>query len=250
MDDLDDFVIENSNSQLKTKKCNNTHAKVKTSEEQETLTISSKWEGSKLVEEIKKAYPCQILFQNSKIFLPDFKLPGGCHVLIIEEINYVGGQKSYKQNLTKFYKFFKSTPTVVICIRSEVTRRDFSNLQIYCVVELGLPLVPVRSIHQIPQLVHQLILKEERPGKKIARNPYKFGTTTSTESSIIQKSFDKEAESLLQKVPGLGDKKASILVKHFPTLRDLLEANQSQLSQAIGQSSASTVWNFFNPKNS
>ena len=64
MDDLDDFVIKNSNSQLKTKKCNNTHAKVKTSEEQETLTISSKWEGSKLVEEIKKAYPCQILFQK------------------------------------------------------------------------------------------------------------------------------------------------------------------------------------------
>ena len=64
MDDLDDFVIKNSNSQLKTKKCNNTHAKVKTSEEQEILTISSKWEGSKLVEEIKKAYPCQILFQK------------------------------------------------------------------------------------------------------------------------------------------------------------------------------------------
>ena len=73
--------------------------------------------------------------------------------MIIEEINYAGGQKSYKQNLTKFYKFFKSSPTVVICIRSEVTRRDFSNLQIYCVVELGLPLVPVRSIRQIPQLV-------------------------------------------------------------------------------------------------
>ena len=98
--------------------------------------------------------------------------------------------------------------------------------------------------------VFLILQKEERPGKKIARNPYKFGTTTSTESSIIQKSFDKEAESLLQKVPGLGDKKASILVKHFPTLRDLLEADQSQLSQAIGQSSASTVWNFFNPKNS
>ena len=88
--------------------------------------------------------------------------------------------------------------------------------------------------------------KEERPDRKIARNPYKFGTTTT--ESIIQKSFDKEVESVLQKVPGLGEKKASILVKHFPTLRDLLQADQSQLSQAIGQSSASTVWNFFNPK--
>ena len=107
-------------------------------------------------------------FFSSKHFLPDFKLPGGCHVLIIEEINYAGGQKSYKQNLTKFYKFFKSSPTVVICIRSEVTRRDFSNLQIYCVVELGLPLVPVRSIHQIPQLVHQLILVD------IFRKIFKF----------------------------------------------------------------------------
>ena len=97
-------------------------------------------------------------FFRSKNFIPDFKLPGGCHVLIIEEINYAGGQKSYKQNLTKFYKFYKSTPTAVICIRSEVTARDFKDLQIYCVVELGLPLVPVRSIHQIPQLVHQLIL--------------------------------------------------------------------------------------------
>ena len=63
MDDLDDFLIDNSNSQLKTKKCN-TNAQVKTTEE--TLTISSKWKGSKLVEEIKKAYPCQILFQDQK----------------------------------------------------------------------------------------------------------------------------------------------------------------------------------------
>ena len=91
--------------------------------------------------------------------------------------------------------------------------------------------------------------KEERPDRKIAKNPYKFGKTT-TESITQQKSIDKEAESVLQKVSGLGEKKASILVKHFPTLRDLLEADQSQLSQVIGQSSASTVWNFFNPKNS
>ena len=61
MDDLDDFVINNSNPQLTTKKCN-TNAKVKTTEE--ILTIASKWEGSKLVEELKKAYPCQILFQK------------------------------------------------------------------------------------------------------------------------------------------------------------------------------------------
>ena len=88
--------------------------------------------------------------------------------------------------------------------------------------------------------------KEERPDRKIAKNPYKFGKTTT--ESITQKSIDKEAESFLQKVPGLGDKKASILVKHFPTLRDLLGTDQSQLSQVIGQASASTVWKFFNPK--
>ena len=65
------------------------------------------------------------------------KLPTGSLILIIPEIDYVSGQKEYKKNIAKFFKFAKVQSSYVICVRSEVTANDFTGVQTFCVVEVG-----------------------------------------------------------------------------------------------------------------
>ena len=89
--------------------------------------------------------------------MADFKLPGGCFVCIITEADYIGDCKSFKLSLAKFYKSYKNS-AIVICVRTEASITDFGAVQTFCVIELGLPLIPVGNLDQIPQLVTQLIL--------------------------------------------------------------------------------------------
>ena len=78
-----------------------------------------------------------LLYFRSNDFAADFKLPTGSHILIIPEIDYVSGQKEYKKNIAKFFKFAKVQSSYVICVRSEVTANDFTGVQTFCVVEVG-----------------------------------------------------------------------------------------------------------------
>ena len=79
---------------------------------------------------------------------------------MITEADYIGDCKSFKLSLAKFYKSYKNFTAVVICVRTEASITDFGPVQIFCVVELGLPLIPVNTLDQIPQLVIQLTLTE------------------------------------------------------------------------------------------
>ena len=46
----------------------------------------------------------------------------------------------------------------MICVRTEAAISDFAEVQSFCVIELGLPLIPIADLDQIPQLLTQLIL--------------------------------------------------------------------------------------------
>ena len=97
-----------------------------------------------------------ICFIRSPNFLADLKLPRGSTILIITETDYIGGCKLFKQTLAKFFKAHKAS-SIVICIRTEASSEDFALVQNFCVIELGLPLIPLNDLNQLPQLIGQIL---------------------------------------------------------------------------------------------
>jgi len=164
--------------------------------------------------------------------------------LIIPEIDYVSGQKEYKKNIAKFFKFVKGQSSFVICVRSEVTANDFTGVQTFCVIEVGLPLIPVRDLDQIPQQVQQIFLSD--PSKNRI-NPFKFGLSKSTDSTKLNIN-DREIIKVLQTIPGLGDKKANQILEKYNSLQEIVKADQDQLAKVVGPGSANAIWSYLNPK--
>ena len=95
---------------------------------------------------------------RSSNFVADFKLPGNCFVCIITEADYISECKNYRVSLAKFYKSYRNLSTVVICVRTEAAITDFDEVQTFCVIELGLPLILIADLDQVPQLLSQLVL--------------------------------------------------------------------------------------------
>lgn len=201
------------------------------------IFASSKWSGSQLLSKIK-SQSIEVVIEKSSNFVADFKLPGDCFVCVITEADYIGDCKSFRLSLAKFYKSYRKFSTVVICVRTEAAISDFAEVQSFCVIELGLPLIPIADLDQIPQLLTQLILTE--PGRKKV-NPFKFGLPKDQQVS----STDKNLIKILESVPGLGDKKSRHLLEHLPSLQQIVQADQEKLKKIIGQGPANAVWSFF-----
>ena len=49
-------------------------------------------------------------------------------------------------------------------------------------------------------------------------------------------------------IPGLGEKKARLLLNHFGSIKALSNASQQSISEVVGTTTASSVYNFFNSK--
>ena len=56
-------------------------------------------------------------------------------------------------------------------------------------------------------------------------NPFKFGLPKDQQVS----STDKNLIKILQTVPGLGDKKARLLLEHLPSLQLIVKADQGKI---------------------
>lgn len=234
MDDLDDFVDVNPQT--------NKRSKVVTSKSKSSdLTYASKWQGTAFATQLKTATSGAILLEKTPNFVADLKLPGDCFVLIIHETDYVGGCKDFKKKLAKFFKCYKTKQSIVICQRTEVTATEFVLVETFCVIDLGLPIIPVKNLDQIPQIIQQLI-QTGPTGKKV--NPFIFGLPKSKQSG--PNLADKELIQILQEIPGLGGKKINLILEHYSSLYEIAEADQIKLGQVIGKGSASAVWNYFN----
>ena len=59
-------------------------------------------------------------------------------------------------------------------------------------------------------------------------NPFKFGLPKDQQVS----STDKNLIKILQTVPGLGDKKARLLLEHLPSLQLIVKADQGKICHA------------------
>jgi len=230
MDDLDDFETVKPPPSKKPRASSSKEVSSK-------IFVSSKWNNSQLFTKLK-SQSIEVKVDKSPDFVADFRLPGGCFVCLITEADYIGDCKSFKLSLAKFYKSYKNFTAVVVCVRTEASITDFGPVQTFCVIELGLPLIPVNTLDQIPQLVIQLTLTE--PARKKV-NPFKFGLPKGHQVP----STDQNLIKILQTVPGLGDKKARLLLENLPSLQLIIKADQDKLKKILGPGSANAVWNFF-----
>jgi len=164
-------------------------------------------------------------------------------VLILTEPEYVGaGNNVFKRRLAKLVTSKTKDPvhTVVVAVRSARTPpQDFLSLQAFCTIDLGLALIPISDNldKHLPQLLVQLINSR---GKKKS-NPYKQGQAR----SAGRRGPLGPILTTLLTVPGVSEKKAKDLVVKFGSVQAIAKAEVRDLTPILGQSTASSVHQFF-----
>ena len=140
---------------------------------------------------------------------------------------------------------------MVICIRSADSHGAFFNVQIFCVIELGLPFIPIGenvNLH-ITQVLIQLI-DTSNPTKR-RKNPFKFGIVPQTKKcnkkqNTIVNSTEQSLSRTLQTIPGTGEKKSQLLLQKFGSISEISLQSAETLAKVVGVSTATSVYSFFN----
>ncbi|XP_059079780.1 Fanconi anemia core complex-associated protein 24-like isoform X2 [Tigriopus californicus] len=178
----------------------------------------------------------------------DFRPSPGTVVLLLTEADYVGSPgQAFKRKVAKFYAQRGACQAVVICQRSELTSLEFLAVQEFVVIHLGLALIPISDQKELPQFLHQL------SGVQRKANPFLLGRQPSPAFSVkatpgLSVTVHKELLTTLATIPGLGQKRARALLTHFRTLLAICQASPRDLAQVVGQSQASSVYNFVHAK--
>ena len=218
-----------------------------------TLRVHNKWERALFIQRLQSDpqvpevefvsadSPLRTLNESSNSlsghFQPDFEIENGPSVVIITEPEYVGNCNLYRRRLAKFFSSKTAADLIVICVRSQQTPlEDFTAVQTFAVIELGLAFIPVSDNleRHLPQLIVQLICVQKR------KNPFKLGVKPTTKPGPLG-----EVLTTLQAIPGLGEKKGRILLEKFGSIKAISQASNQELSKAVGPTSAQSVSSFF-----
>eukprot|EP00095_Tigriopus_kingsejongensis_P008763 snap_masked-scaffold92_size382268-processed-gene-2.17 protein:Tk08763 transcript:snap_masked-scaffold92_size382268-processed-gene-2.17-mRNA-1 annotation:"unnamed protein product" len=202
------------------------------------IEIAESWQGSPLAVNLGQLFQ-KVHYGSFKSW--DFRPCSDILVLLLTEADYVGGDgKRFKQRVARFYAKRSHCQAVVVCQRSELTSLDFLGVQEFVVIELGLALIPISDQKELPQLLSQLSVVKSKP------NPFLLGRQSHKGSPAgLGVTVHKELLSTLTSIPGLGEKKARVLLQECHSLSQLADKSVSDLSRVVGPSQAQSVHNFF-----
>jgi len=200
--------------------------------------VHEKWRGQKFMELLLKDF--QIHYRDDQDFL-DFQPSSQDYIALLSESDIAQGEEYIRKKLARLYKFANKNPgkclqPAAIYHTTELTNPYFYRIQILCVLEFSIPIIPVDRFDQIPQ-----ILERFKVATKL-KNPLKLGRPAGLKS-------DKEMMLALINVPTLSEKSARNLLGKFGTLRAVIGAKETQLAEVIGPNSARGVYDFFHRKN-
>ena len=140
---------------------------------------------------------------------------------------------------------------MVICARSSDSGEDFNNVQNFCIIELGLPFIPIpENVNRhISQVLLQLI-DISNPCKR-RKNPFKFGVVVKNKKenkrqNLIITNTEQQISNTLQTIPGMGEKKAKLLLQKFGSIYEISNQQADTLAKVVGVSVATSIYNFFN----
>lgn len=232
-----------------------------------SIKVSEKWKDATFVKVIKDKLDCPLeiaktentastsldLNQSLASSNPiDLELPGGISILILTNTDYAAGTSIYKRRLARFYRAKIAPDSVVICARSPDSINYFNDVQNFCVIELGLPFIPITENlnHQITQVILQLI-DISNPSKR-RKNPFKFGVTpqnkteSKKKSTLTITSTEQQTIKTLCTIPNLGEKKAKQLLQKFGSIYEISNQSAETMSKVVGVTTATSVYDFLN----
>nr|XP_040583401.1 uncharacterized protein LOC121132031 isoform X1 [Lepeophtheirus salmonis] len=210
------------------------------------IIIHQKWAGASWMSSVSG-----VMVKFSEELGPaDFQTYPSNVLLLINEDDYVAESRTYKTKLAKFYNSVincEGLKGTVICVKSsDLTDTAFIALQTFCIIDLGLQIIPIRNIaSQLPQLLVQFSISNNRHRKV---NPFKFGIDTNESNSSTHGYPDPKLIETLSTIYGLSDLKARLLLEKFGSIYEIARLSVSTMAPVIGTSAARFVFNFFHQK--
>ncbi|KAF3855318.1 hypothetical protein F7725_023373 [Dissostichus mawsoni] len=173
------------------------------------VITSEKWRNSSLIQSLKGG-GVKILFEN-ELGVADFHLPNKSCILYVSECDIIAGN-SYKRKLTS-----SSFQELVLVEKTRLSEQNFSAVQKFVVLDLGLTLLPVHG-----------------EGRE---NPFRRRSSSQV--------LDPKVLVLVQRVPGVGGVKALALLQEFSSVHQLCNAAPHELEPIVGQAAAQQIHSFF-----
>jgi len=172
----------------------------------------------------------------------DFQ-PSSQHIIsVLDEAEILQGPEHVQRRLARLYKLAHETGSVgrlpaVIYLMTDLTRPQFSNIQSLCVLDFSIPIIPVDTLDQVPQLLERF-----KVTTRIKKNPFK------TDKNLELKT-DNEMVLTLLRIPGISEKQARNLLVRFGDVRSVFAASEAELATVLGPRAARGFYASINRQN-
>jgi len=197
-----------------------------------------RWKGNEIMDEVRKHF--QVYYSTDHSII-DFQ-PTNIHLVsFLSEAEIVMGVDHVRRKLARLYKLacqnIRSDLTAAaIYHRTDMTKPSYYQLQKLCVVDMGISMIPLDKITQIPQLLERFKVSIK------LKNKFKL-------SRPVALNRNKESMLALMGVPGINEKQARSLLEKFGSVRDVLKQSPRSLETVVGQRTAQGLLNFYNRDN-
>ena len=197
------------------------------------VLMNLRWRNSKLSKELEGKIT---LLYDDDLDDIDFQPSTGVGVIYIPESELVFQNTSFKRKMVRQRKR-NTLRIIVLAEKTVISSQYYTNLQTFCVLQLGLVLLPVISEDNVAGILLQLVRASNKP----EMNPFK---------KLKQAEPPKSSQALLlttlQTIPGLGSMSAKLLLLNFGSLLEIANTSLEALTQLVGKSTALRLQNFLN----
>ncbi|KAK5901632.1 hypothetical protein CesoFtcFv8_006977 [Champsocephalus esox] len=171
------------------------------------VITSEKWRNSSLIQSLKG---------------------GGVNILFEKELEQ---EAATRGKLVRYRHTSSRFQELVLVEKTRLSEQNFSAVQKFVVLDLGLTLLPVSGQTEASQLISQIVHGEGR------ENPFRRRSSS--------RLLDPKVLALVQRVPGVGGVKALALLQEFSSVHQLCSAAPHELEPVVGQAAAQQIHSFF-----
>jgi len=201
--------------------------------------VNEKWRSSPaLVENIRKKLA---ISYTDGMGVADFQPGNNTIIMIWSEAEIVLGEAHLKEKLKKFYKQKRDRAAVVVFHKTPLTSQYLPSLEQLALLDFTLPVVPLVNLNEE---LGQVLQQFEAVSRK-QKNPFRVEQNEKKKLENVHKNILLATLS----IPGVGEKKARLLLKKFGTLRGIARAKRHELTELVGDNLARGIDDFFRRKN-
>ncbi|GLH05873.1 hypothetical protein R5R35_008452 [Gryllus longicercus] len=194
------------------------------------ILVNKRWTSDPVGRELAKR--TKISYSDAMGFV-DFYITQECPVIYFSESDLKTKKRECQEKVSKLNSVSSSKGLVIATWNSNVLS-EFSDIQEYATLDVGLLVIPVTCHSQLPAILHKLAVEETKSPQKTRKGSGQGGTSLG------------EQVSLLTNVPGIGEKEAKSLLQRFGNIVSVCEASKDVLENALGENLGTKVFNFFN----